>query len=80
MTSRYRCPWCDFLGEGPDRFLSHLFGYHRDLIRERLAMTGSLSTRKPPDPPRNALERHSRVYSKRETDAINKAVSGEGDS
>ncbi len=70
MTPRYRCPWCKQQPQGADSFLNHLFGYHQDLIRERLAMYETRSTRKTLDPPRNALNGHP---------PLGPGVSGEGD-
>lgn len=70
MTSRYRCPWCPKIGDTPDRFLNHLFGWHMGLLRERLAMYEARSTRKSLDPPRNAANPPR---------PLNRGVSGEGD-
>ncbi len=77
MTARYLCPWCPRVEwfPGKDRFLNHLFGFHENLIIERLerrnALPGSFGTRKPLDPPRNAAN---------PCRPLNRGVSGEGDS
>ncbi len=71
MTLPYRCPWCRETSDTADRFLNHLFAWHMRLLRERLAMYEARSTRKPPDPPRNALNPRP---------PLNPGVSGEGDS
>ncbi len=70
MTPRYRCPWCREVGDTADRFLDHLFAWHQDLIRERLAITRSPRPRKTLDPPRNAANPRR---------PLNRGVSGEGD-
>ncbi len=69
--TRYSCPWCKTVSDGAGQFINHMFGYHRELIRERLAMTGYYGTHNPRDPPRTRAKRALR---------INRGVSGEGDS
>ncbi len=72
MTRRYPCPYCKpDVFEGRDRFLNHLFGWHKTLIRERLALSGSHSTHKDTNPPPWPLETGL---------TTNSGVSGEGDS
>ncbi len=90
MTPHYRCPWCAATRVRVGEFLNHLFGYHQDIIRERLAMTRSPNTPKMLDPPRNGLNGHSQskeghVHTHTSgmpcrCGSLNPGVSGEGDS
>ncbi len=72
MTSRYRCCWCGSAVSSSARTMrEHVIMKHRMALERALHPIESFSTRKPPDPPGNVLERPPRT---------NSGVSGEGDS
>ncbi len=82
MTPLFRCPWCAIVERGARAsalMRKHILKAHRAVLIRGLGLLESFGTRKGLDPPRNAAERPPRMYSKRETDTINRAVSGEGD-
>lgn len=63
MTPRYRCPWgrCKIEGRlygtaAKVRF--HILERHRAVLMRGLAFIETFGTRKPLDPPRNALKGH----------------------
>ncbi len=96
MTARYRCCWCgSAVAKEPRTMRKHILERHRMRLIEGLGIIESFSTRKPPDPPRNAAKPHLCEHSGcTDTDLIvvchthmntdypllNPGVSGEGDS
>ncbi len=68
----YRCPWC---GSTSSQYrsviIAHMVNQHRAAILEDLERARPFGSRKPIDPPRNALKGHP---------VLNPGVSGEGDS
>ncbi len=72
MTARYRCCWCgSAMSKSAKTMREHMVERHRPGLERALHPIESFSTRKPPDPPRNAAKP---VY------GYNPGVSGEGDS
>ena len=53
MNPRYRCPYCSTEWDSGGRLLNHMFGPHRQLLKERLGVLGGLSR---PDKPFRDLE------------------------
>ncbi len=71
-AARYRCCWCGSAVSSSAKIMrKHIIERHRMALELALRPIESFSTRKPPDPPRNGLERPPRT---------NHGVSGEGDS
>ncbi len=84
MTSRYRCPFCGtYSTMGHLRLQQHFIDRHPAKLLELANKAGygpleAFDTRKPPNPPRNGLERHSSAGTPMGTH-LNRGVSGEGD-
>ncbi len=71
ISSRYRCCWCgSAVSSSAKTMREHVVERHRVALERALRPIESFSTHKPPDPPRNVLERPPRM---------NPGVSGEGD-
>ncbi len=72
MTLRYRCPWCGAFGRHlPKEVRKHILKAHRAILVGELGIIETFTTRKTPDPPRNAAKGRP---------PLNPGVSGEGDS
>ncbi len=63
MTPRYSCPWCPLEYSNTPKFITHIGDFHAAKLFQLLRKVGyrdigSFGTRKPLDPPRNALKPH----------------------
>ncbi len=77
MTARYRCCWCgSAVSKSARTMREHMVERHRAGLERALRPIASFTTRKPPDPPRNAANRPLR----RTWEVLREEVSGEGDS
>ncbi len=86
MTLPYRCPWClTYWDRSAILTRDHVLTKHRRALEMALRPVESFTTRKTPDPPRNAAKPYPGTHHTHTSGmpcrcGANAAVSGEGDS